>query len=228
MAQASGTVVEIRLEADGLSGRIACPANIQPAPGQYMAATTGNPLEPLPVILFPGGYAAGDLLVCAPLPGHWTAGLALRLRGPLGKGFRVPAAARRLALACLDGPPARLLPLAYPALERGAAVTVYAGSANAGLPPEVEVLPLDLLPEAPAWADFLALDVSLANLLDVRARLGLSPYQDLRCACQVLVRAPMPCSGLAECGVCAVATKKGWELACADGPVFEFNQIVWG
>jgi NAD(P)H-flavin reductase len=228
MAVGNGSVIEIRLDSEGLSGLIACPPNLRPAPGQYLVASSADPYEPLPVVLFPAGYEQGDLRVAAPLPGDWTAGMELRLRGPLGNGFRVPGTVRRLALYCLDGSPARLLPLAAQALTQRAAVTVYARSAVAGLPPEVEVLPVDLLPEAPAWADFLALDVPLDHLPEVRERLGLNPFQRLACPAQVLIRAAMPCSGLGGCGVCAVATPRGWALACEDGPVFDFNQIAWG
>jgi NAD(P)H-flavin reductase len=228
MAVGNGSIIEIRLEADGLSGRIACPPNLRPAPGQYLVACSADPFEPLPVALFPAGYEQGELRVSAPLPGHWLAGMELRLRGPLGNGFHMPGTVRRLALSCLDGSPARLLPLMTQALSQRAAVTVYARSTVAWLPAEVEVLPIELLPEAPAWADFLALDVPLAHLTEVRERLGLNPFQHLACQAQVLVRTAMPCSGLAECGICAVATRRGWALGCADGPVFDFNQLEWG
>jgi hypothetical protein len=228
MAVGNGRIIEIRLEADGQSGQINCPPNLRPAPGQYLVATGGDPYELLPVVLFPAGYEQGELRVAAPLPGDWTAGMELRLRGPLGNGFRMPGTVRRLALCSLDGSPARLLPLAAQALSQRAAVTVYARSAVAGLPPEVEVLPVDLLPEASAWADFLALDIPLDHLPEVRERLGLNPFQRLACPAQVLIRTAMPCGGLAECGVCAVPTQRGWALACEDGPVFDFNQIEWG
>jgi hypothetical protein len=36
----------------------------------------------------------------------------------------------------------------------------------------------------------------------------------------------MPCAGLAACGVCAVQTRRGWKLACVDGPVFDLKEIM--
>ncbi len=151
--------------------------------------------------------------------------MPLVLRGPLGRGFRMPLTVRRVALACLEGAPLRLLPLVEQALRQRAAVTVYARAIPAGLPDDVEVLPLELLPEAGAWADFLALDVDRDSLPELRARLGLTPFQRPAFQVQVLVRTAMPCVGLAECGVCAVHTREGWSLACADGPVFDFHQL---
>jgi hypothetical protein len=43
---------------------------------------------------------------------------------------------------------------------------------------------------------------------------------------QVLVRAPMPCGALAECGVCALTIRHEWKMICKDGPVFELNSIL--
>ena len=41
---------------------------------------------------------------------------------------------------------------------------------------------------------------------------------------QVLVRTPLPCGGIAACGVCAVhltGSSRDYRLACKDGPVFQ-------
>jgi dihydroorotate dehydrogenase electron transfer subunit len=102
---------------------------------------------------------------------------------------------------------------------------VYTRNAPPGLPVEVEILPLDLLHEAPAWADFLAIDVPMRDLPNLRAALHLGPYAHLACPAQVLVITPVPCLGLGECGVCAVPTREGWRLACSDGPVFDWNSL---
>lgn len=228
MAQAIGRIIELHLEAGGLGGWIDCPPGIRPQPGQYLLASGPDPAEPLPHVLFPAEVMEGRLRIAAPLPSAWTVGTKLLLRGPLGRGFALPHTARRLAMACLDDSPARLLPLAALALRQHAAVTLYARTVVAHLPEEVEVLPLDLLPEAPGWADFLALDTSIATVPVLRSALGLRPHQHPGCTTQVLVRAPMPCSGLAECGVCAVLTRDGWRLACSDGPVFDFLQLEEG
>ena len=225
MAQGTGILTELRLEADGLSGRITCPPGLRPAPGQYLVAASSDPFEALLVPLFPTGRQGEELCIAPPLPSHWTAGMRLTLRGPLGSGFRLPGSARRVALCALDAPPLRLLPVAWQALAQHAAVAVYTHSNPAGLPPEIEVLPLDLLPEAPSWADFLALDAPLAALPDLRARLALGPFSHPAALIQVLVMASMPCTGLGECGVCSVPTRAGWRLACSDGPVFDFNQL---
>jgi NAD(P)H-flavin reductase len=225
MASGSGYVVELRLEAHGLSGVITCPAALRPAPGQYLAASSKDPGEAFSTILFPSRIKKEELEVAAPLPAHWKIGMELTLRGPLGKGFQMPALARRVALASPESSPARLLPLAYQALAQKAAVAIYAHTAPPGMPPEVEISPLEQLPEAVLWADFMAVESTRSGLTLLRDHLGLKPFQRLTCQAQVLVSLPMPCCGLAECGVCAIHTRESTALACADGPVFDFNQL---
>lgn len=228
MAVGMGKLTELRLDQNGYSGRIACPPGLRPAPGQYITAVGPDPFAPLPAVLFPTRYHEDEIDVAPPLPAGWEAGMTLTLRGPLGNGFRMPPTTRRMALARLDGPPARLMPLAAQALEKQAAVAIYTDTPPAGLSEDVEVLPLDMLPEAHSWADFLALEVPLQELASLPVRIGLQPYQRLACATQVLVITSMPCSGAGACGVCAVSTNHGWALACTDGPVFDFHQLEGG
>ena len=229
MAAATGIITELRLETTGenrlLSGKITCPPGLRPAPGQYLLASTLSLSDPIPVALFPSGLEGDELVIAPPLPSHWTTGAPLALRGPLGRGFRLPPSARRVALAAMDDSPARLLTLAFHSLAQRASVALYTRSIPSGLPPEVEVLPLDLLPEAIAWADFLALDAPLRELPNLRRALGLGLYAHPACSVQVLLVMPMPCGGLAECGVCGVPTREGWRLACSDGPVFDWNSL---
>jgi hypothetical protein len=104
-------------------------------------------------------------------------------------------------------------------------VTLYCSFIPADLPVAVEILPLDLLPEALRWADFLAIETCLPGLAELPGRLKLPAGQASFCPTQVLVAADMPCGGTAECGVCSVRTRRGWRLACQDGPVFDYNQL---
>jgi len=70
------------------------------------------------------------------------------------------------------------------------------------------------------WADYLALAAPRASLPGRRERPGWPRPPQVPREAQALVVTPMPCGGLADCGVCSVEVKRGMELACKDGPVF--------
>jgi len=212
------------------AARIACPPAATPAPGQYLlalpAAQPGGEAPALAIPLFAAGsHREGAFLAAPPAPPAWGPGTELALRGPFGRPFRPPAGLRRLALAALGESAARLMPLVETALQAGCAVALYTAAPLPPLPAAVEALPLEALPEAPAWADFLALDLPLEALPDLRQRLGLDPGAGPACPAQALVHAPMPCGGLAQCGACAVEGRRGWLLACEDGPVFDLSEL---
>jgi dihydroorotate dehydrogenase electron transfer subunit len=189
----------------------------------------------LATLLFASAIASEPGLEDAPLgflaapslPPLWQPGTALQLRGPLGRGFSPPGNLRRLAAAALGESAERLLALLYPALAREIAAALFSDAPPPGLPSALEVRPLSELPEALAWADFLALDLPLEALPRLRQSLGLEPSANsLPCTAQVLVTAAMPCGGLADCGACALETRRGWKLACKDGPVFDVSELL--
>lgn len=219
-------LMEVRLEEGSLAGRIERPAGLRMLPGQYLLGWSGAWDEPLAAVLFPAGVEDGALNLCPPLPQSWAAGMPLRLRGPLGQGFRLPASARRVAVASLAGGLSRLRLLVQQALLQGASVSIFADGLPQRLAAEVEIQPLDELPSAPAWADYLALELPVDRVPDLRARLALKPGQPCPCAAEALLLAPMPCGGASACGACAVATKSGLKLACKDGPVFALNELL--
>ena len=224
----SARVREIQSLAGGLAAWIDCPAAAIPAVGQYtLASDPEDETAPIasPIFLAEGGTEG--FLAAPPVPIPWTPGKTLFLRGPLGRGFSLPVAARHVVLAALDTTAARLLPLVSLALARGAAVALFDDAALPPLPAAVEAYPLNTLPELLPWADFIALDLSTATLPELRLQLGLGAHEQLPCPSQALVLAAMPCGGLAECGVCAVPARPGWKLACKDGPVFNLDEIIW-
>jgi len=218
-------VLELRLEQDGVLACVSWPA---PAlqPGQYLLGFAAGSDEPLATPLFPAGAPQAERLWLAPpAPPAWTVGTALQVRAPLGSGFRLPPTAGRVACVAWQCGPWRLMPLLTQALAQRAAVALYTPFLPAGLPAAVEVLPLEALDELQGWADYLALDLEYAALPAVRRALGLGREQRLACPAQALLRTPILCGGPAECGVCAVRTAAGWQLACKDGPVFDWSVL---
>ncbi len=231
MRTGEGRIIEILLDAQGKAAAwIACSGRMVPAPGQYlMAWAEGDFQAPLATPVFPAEIYPDKFLCAPPLPGNWEPGMPLRLHGPIGQGFsvydRATLSPQRLVLAGLGKSPARLLPVALQAAREKRLVTIFTDGPLSDLTPEIEFYPLGDLPEALAWAEFIALDVPIPELGGLRKALGLADSAELTRPGQALVYSPMPCAGMGACGVCAVPTKKGWKLACKDGPVFNLNEI---
>ena len=226
MHTATGQVVELRLQNGQREARISCPAKLIPAPGQYLVASHASD-SPLPVSVY-STESAPDGFIGAPIPALWSPGMDLYLRGPLGRGFTLPPLARKVALLALDDSPSRLLGLVSPALKQGAAVVLVTDSDADSLADDVEVHPTSALGEAAGWADYLAFDLARDSLPGWRERLGSMKQAWAGKDAQILVHTPVPCGGVAECGVCAVTLKSGWALACKDGPVFALGEVLGG
>ena len=228
MQSRPGIVKEIRFSADGLAAAwIECQQPSLPQAGQYLLGWAAGDLDAaLAAPLFPTELA-DDSFLAAGTPAAWEPGTQLELRGPLGQGFTLPAATRRLALGAVGGSLDRLLPLIQPGLRLNMAITLYADHHPTNLPSAVEIYPLAGLSEALAWADLLALDLERPQISRLRPLLNVEMDRRLPCPVQVLLRTPLTCGGLADCGACAVAGRRHWKPACKDGPVFSLNELDW-
>jgi dihydroorotate dehydrogenase electron transfer subunit len=224
MHTGTGEVLELLLEDECRYARLSCPANLIPNAGQYLLASDGSE-SPLPVTLFYTDSAPQGFVAVTPAMNSWSPGQSLHLRGPLGRGFSLPLSARRVGLVAFDDSAARLKGLVGPALKQEAAVALVGASAAGSLPDDVEVQPLSALDDILGWADYLAFDLARENLPQLRERLGKTNPAALGISAQVLVLTPIPCGGIAECGVCAVTLKSEWRLTCKDGPVFDWGEI---
>jgi hypothetical protein len=192
-----------------------------------MAWSPDDADAPLATPLFAARVEAEGFLAAPPVPPIWEPGTRIQLRGPLGSGFTPPANLRRLALASLAGDIARLQPLMQSALGQGAAVALFTEHTLPGLPSAVEVNPLETLYEAMTWADYLALDLPPQAISGLGRLLGVEQApRALPCQAQALVHLAMPCGGLADCAACGVETRRGWKLACSDGPVFDLIDLL--
>jgi NAD(P)H-flavin reductase len=222
MHTGKGQILELILEDGYRHARIACPSNMVPSPGQYLLAGDVSD-SPLPVPLFYTDFVAQGFIAAASIPDSWNPGRELHLRGPLGRGFALPLSVRKVGLVAFDDSPAQLKGLIRQALKQDAAVVLVCNSNPEELPDEVEVQPISALREIVEWADYVAFDVARENLNQLKEDLEkLNPSA----AAQILIRTPIPCGGIAECGVCAVTLRSGWKLACKDGPVFDCREIL--
>lgn len=221
-----GQVTKVQLEPDGSVGAwIACPVRAIPYPGQYLLATDQEAVLATP--LFASESTSGGFLAAPPIPGRWVPGSRLRLRGPLGHGFNIPETVKRLVLVAVGDRISRLMEVAIHLLRKDAEIALFTDAPLGPIPTAIEVNPLHILPDSLSWPDFLALDLPLESLPDLRQIFGLAREERLACPAQALILSPMPCGSLADCSICAVRGRRSWKLACKDGPVFNLNELEW-
>jgi dihydroorotate dehydrogenase electron transfer subunit len=225
MHTGKGQIVELILENGLRHARVSCHANLIPSPGQYLLSGTASSSDLLPASLYSTESTHQGFIASAPIPELWKPGQEIYLRGPFGRGFALPPSARKIVLVAFDDSPSRLHGLIQPALKQGAAVVLVCDTEEDDLPDDVEVQPISALDDILAWADYAAFDVTRDGLPGLRERLGGTNQLSVKQEAQVLVRTPVPCGGIADCGVCAVMTKSNWKLACKDGPVFDLKEL---
>ncbi|MCA2000762.1 MAG: hypothetical protein LDL51_02735 [Chloroflexi bacterium] len=217
MKNGQGKVAEIFLDS---RTRLICPQELIPAPGQYLHAHAVDSDDPLAASVFFSDSAVDGFLAAPGLSRSWQPGTQLRLRGPLGHGFIIPAAARRIALVAFDDSPERLRGLIPLAFQQEAEIVLVCDASPHDFPEAVEVQPLQALGEICRWADFAAFDAARENLSRLVAMVKGASLRG-----QILTRAPMPCGALAECGVCSLLVRNEWKQICRDGPVFALSDL---
>src|SRR5574341_1300572 len=224
--QVEGKIAELVLLDGFPAARILCPPRLIPVPGCYLMAHADGSDAPLANPIFSARSLTDGFLAAPPAPDSWRPGTSLHLRGPLGRGFTLPASARRVALVALSDSPRRLLALLDAAFEQEASITLMCEHPPEDLSLQVEVQPIEALAEVCQWADYMAFEARRESLPELREKNGKGNSLKSMSEAQVLVNAPMPCGGLAECRVCTVEVHGGHRLACVDGPVFKLSQLV--
>ena len=170
-------------------------------------------------------------------------GEILDLLGPLGNGFSIEPASRKLLLVAGGIGIAPLIFLANQALSQGKSVTLLSGARTAsGLYPQ-ELLPggiqtviatedgsggtrgmiTDVLLDFVDWADQIYACGPLAMYEAIAAQ---KQQRYLRKPVQVSLEVRMGC-GLGGCYGCSIRTRHGMKQVCLDGPVFNLDEILW-
>ncbi len=223
--QGEGRISELVWLDGSPAAHVLCASGLIPGPGQYVLAHADGSDAPLATILFASSSLPDGFVIAPPIPSTWAPSTRLHMRGPLGHGFSLPPSARRIALVSFKCSPRNLFSLLDMAFRQGAAVSLVASDIPDDLPLQVEAQPLRALHDICGWADYMAFDVPREALAELK-EFFRTERTVMKAEAQVLVRAPMPCGALAACGVCSVDAGGTSLLACEDGPVFDFRQLM--
>ncbi len=225
MKSGQAIIKEIILLDDKPAARLLCAVDLIPAPGQYLLSSHASDSS-IADSVFSSAATSDGFITVPSIPAAWSPGMTLNIRGPLGHGFSLPNSARHVALVAFDDSPRRLFPLIQLALKQDASIVLVSSYVPDGLSADVEVQPISALVDVLKWSTFSALDAARGSLSTLREMLGALNQASLKCEAQILIRAPMPCGALAECGVCAVHFQKEWKMTCKDGPVFNLFDLL--
>ena len=222
-----GRVIELRLLDGQRAARLSSMNGLIPDPGQYTLAQASGSVDPLAMPLFVVQAERDEWLCAPPVPPAWQPDMRLDLRGPLGHGFVLPPSAKRVAAIAPDGDCSRLLPLLHAALANEASIALVIERPPEDLPLQVEVQPLSALSEVCRWSEYAAFDVLREHLPELISKLGGVGVRDAGGEAEALVRTPMPCAALGDCGVCTIRGRRGPKLACKHGPVFDLRLLTF-
>ncbi len=222
MQTGKGLVNEIQLQEER-AVHISCSPALIPAPGQYLLAQAESETDsPLPLSIFASGTTPKGFFVAAPTPAHWALGSQINLRGPLGRGFQIPNTAKKIALINLNNNLNSLLALLQQAISLNKEITLITQTKPETLPSEIEILSPENTSEAIRWADYVAASLDRNQISTFAEKVPTEAH----IYTQLLINSEIPCAGLAECGVCAIRTRKSWLTTCKDGPVFNLSELL--
>jgi len=178
------------------------------------------------------------------LMSEWEAGESTDAIGPLGTGWHVPDRVEHALLVAGGVGAAPLGMLAEDLADRGVAVTVALGAPTSerlvardtfeSVARRVEIATDDGSEGRTGYVTALteallassAYDVTYACGPEVMARVVAAQCASAGVACQVSLERLMAC-GVGACLSCVVSTRSGLKRACADGPVFDAEEVLW-
>jgi dihydroorotate dehydrogenase electron transfer subunit len=226
MKSITGRISEVDELYGELGIKVSFPQLVQAIPGQYLLARSSESNDVLPTVLYPYELNENIHHFAGLIPNTWLPGVSLAIHGPIGNGFQLPPQSGKVALVAVPGASIiPLLTLAKTALINNAEIVLLTASSPAFLPAEIEVLPVQMLPEIQKWADYIAAVAELSSLGDLINFFIPTSRQHLHPHVEVMIQTKAICAGTAACGVCSVFTKKGWKLACKEGPVFILDEL---
>ncbi len=218
------------------------------SPGRFALADLGGCLR---TSLFPA-FLEGETFWVLVSPDHPAAelqsGIGVDLIGPLGRGFEVDAAVRRLLLVA----DVTHLPVLLPLVSQNPGFSKKPGFSTALLlsaPTAAQLYPVhllpaslevhvvtadgsaghggsarDLFPDLVRWADCVCMACDPAiypALAEIVREVRIRPVKRFA---QALIVPSMTC-GVGACQGCAVTVAGGFKLACTDGPVFDLLEL---
>lgn len=172
-----------------------------------------------------------------------VAGDEIKMLGPLGHGYRIEPASRRLVMGGGGTGLAPLIALADQAIASGKDVTIVSAARKASLLYPSDWIPdgvtiIEVTEDGSAGETGLITEALPAAMKSADQAFFCGPVpmyraiwdtwrtHDISTPTQVLLEVRMAC-GFGICYGCAVATHSGRKMVCTQGPMFDLNEVNW-
>lgn len=231
MKRLFATLTEIWQTPAGNAGKLHIPELKQVDPGQYFQVWRKGEIDLIPEIVYSTSLAHNGYIDFDRFPVQFYPGDRVVLWGPLGHGFSIPPRSKLLYLVSSKPDISRLKPVAELAIAKGLPVSLIVNGFDLqywhkDLPAAIEIQAFSDLSNIVSHPGYVVTEIDATHDLDVSEKIKEEiPEALLKHQGQVLIYTAMPCIGMAECGVCAIKTKKGWRFTCKDGPVFLLKDL---
>jgi len=164
-----------------------------------------------------------DVFFLKPSNANWEIGDQLIVKGPIGTGFSENSPFQNLFCVSFGESKGSLIPVVEKSVRIGKNVAYMLEDINLVLPYSVEIVFPETLEETFLWADRILIEVERDQM--EKNQDMLRKIMNSKIPTEILVYCPILCSGVSQCSVCAVKSKKGWVQTCQQGTVFNLYDL---
>ena len=154
---------------------------------------------------------------------NWQIGDWVYFRGPIGNGFKPISYFEKLLFIIPGDIIGSLNPLIDEAILRNKNISIACNNINSQFKPESEIISFEDLEFAIDWADYIYLECRYEDLADIEQIMNNIKTSGV--PSEIFIETPILCGGTADCMVCAVKTKHGFQQVCKIGPVLFTSEM---
>lgn len=154
---------------------------------------------------------------------EWQIGDWVYYRGPIGNGFQPMSYYENLLFIIPGEVIGSLNPLIDEAILKNKNISIACNDFVNQFNPETEIISFDDLEYAIDWADYLYLECRNEDLHNFESI--LNNIKNSKLPSEIFIHTSTLCGGTADCMVCAVKTRRGFQQVCKTGPVLLISEM---
>jgi len=154
---------------------------------------------------------------------EWKIGDWVYFRGPIGNGFQPMSFYEKLLFIIPGELIGSLIPLIDEAILRNKNISIACNNVVSQFKPESEIISFDDLEFAIDWADYIYLECKYEDFPNFEWI--INNIKKCGVPSEIFFQTAILCGGTADCMVCAVKTRRGFQQVCKTGPVLLISEM---